>query len=178
MSVIIATNSNSDFICTFLCLQLAVTDANELYVWGASPQVLRLQAQAQKKTRVLEQRDANEKKSKAVGESEKIAGSATNPNEEIKEAFLMDDVQIESARTEAITSDIVSQKRIETENANLKDLNFDSIEESQVHLKPCVVDTSLVKGQINQVRNMTSLIFIHCAYNSNVVIFTFTNVFT
>lgn len=132
-------------------MQLAVTNANELYVWGASPQVLRLQAQAQKKTRVLEQRDANEKKSKVSGESERIAGSATNLNEEIKEGFLMDDVQTESVQTEAITSDIVTQKRIETEKTNLRGLNFDLIEESQAHLKPCVVDTSLVKGQINQV---------------------------
>jgi hypothetical protein len=38
-----------------LYLQLAVSSSNKLYVWGSSPQVLRLQAQAQKKARLLQQ---------------------------------------------------------------------------------------------------------------------------
>ncbi|XP_011864617.1 PREDICTED: uncharacterized protein LOC105560272 isoform X2 [Vollenhovia emeryi] len=109
---------------------LAVTNANKLYTWGASPQVLRLQAQAQKKTRILEQRDANEKRSK-------IPSGATNLNEE----FLVDGVQ-----TETITCDA---ERSETEDK--ADLNIGSIQENQAHLKPCIVDTSLVKGQINQI---------------------------
>ncbi|XP_024872319.1 uncharacterized protein LOC112454915 [Temnothorax curvispinosus] len=126
---------------------LAVTNANNVYIWGASPQVLRLQAQAQKKTRILEQRDATEKKSKTLEESEK----RTNLNEEIKEDVLVDGVQTESAQTKARTSDIETQKRPETENADLKGFNFGLTEESQAHLKPCVVDTSLVKGQITQI---------------------------
>jgi len=36
-------------------LQLAVSSSNKLYTWGSSPQVLRLQAQAQKKARLLQQ---------------------------------------------------------------------------------------------------------------------------
>jgi len=133
-----------------LSLQLAVSNANKLYIWGASPQVLRLQAQAQKKTRISEQQDANEKKNKASRESEKIPSNTTNLNEKIKD-FLKDDVQIKFAQTKTITSEIETQKRPETENADLKDLSFDLIEESQAHLKPCIVDTSLIKGQINQV---------------------------
>lgn len=39
----------------FLYLQLAVSSSNKLYTWGSSPQVLRLQAQAQKKARILQQ---------------------------------------------------------------------------------------------------------------------------
>ena len=39
----------------FLYLQLAVSSSNKLYTWGSSPQVLRLQAQAQKKARLLQQ---------------------------------------------------------------------------------------------------------------------------
>lgn len=138
----------------FLCLQLAVTNENELYIWGASPQILRLQAQTQKKTRILEQeqRDANEKKNKVLAESEKISSGAANLNEEMKEEFLVDSVQTESAQTETITSNTETRKKAETENANSKDFNFGLVEESQAHLKPCVVDTSLVKGQINQVR--------------------------
>jgi len=145
-----------------LSLQLAVSNVNKLYIWGASPQVLRLQAQAQKKTRILEQQDANEKKSKTLRESEKIP-STTNLNEKIKE----DDAQINFAQTKTITSEIETQKTSETENADLKDLSFDLIEESQAHLKPCVVDTSLIKGQINQVCNSVSrsLKFICFAFN-------------
>jgi len=139
-----------------LSLQLAVSNVNKLYIWGASPQVLRLQAQAQKKTRILEQQDANEKKSKTLRESEKIPSNTTNLNEKIKEDFFEDDVQINFAQTKTITSEIETQKPPETENADLKDLSFNLIEESQAHLKPCVVDTSLIKGQINQVCNSGS----------------------
>ncbi|XP_012059515.1 PREDICTED: uncharacterized protein LOC105622712 [Atta cephalotes] len=129
---------------------LAVSNTNKLYIWGASPQVLRLQAQAQKKTRILEQQDANEKRNKALGELEKIPSDATNLNGKIKEVLnKKDGVQTKSSHTE--TFDIGTQKKFETKNAHLKDFNFDLIEESQTHLKPCVVDTSLVKGQINQI---------------------------
>lgn len=141
-------------------MQLAVTNANKLYIWGASPQILRLQAQAQKKTRILEQRDANEKKNKVLGESEKISSGTANLNGKIKEEFLVDSIQTESAQTEVITSNIETQKKPETENADLRDLNFGLIEESQAHLKPCVVDTSLVKGQINQVREKPKNLYI------------------
>lgn len=133
-----------------------------MYVWGASPQVLRLQAQAQKKTRILEQRDANKKRNKVLDESEKMPSDVSNLNEETKEeCLMMDAAQTESAQTDAITSDVDTQKRLE--NADLRDLNFDLIEESQAHLKPCVVDTSLVKAQINQVCNIRSLKFIYVA---------------
>ncbi|KAL0112102.1 hypothetical protein PUN28_013376 [Cardiocondyla obscurior] len=129
---------------------LAVTNTNKLYIWGASPQVLRLQAQAQKRTRILE-RDANEKKTKALEELEKIPSDVTNLNKEIKEDILADNEQIESSQTETIASDTKKQKRSETENVDLKNHNFDLIEENQAHLKPCIVDTSLVKGQITQI---------------------------
>lgn len=164
-------NSNSGFIHAYsvLHLQLAVSNTNKLYIWGASPQVLRLQAQAQKKTRILEQQDVNEKKSKtkALAESEKIPSGGTNLNGEIKEEFLQVGVQQTnvSAQMETIASDIETQKkRRGTEDTDSRDLNFDLIEENQAHLKPCVVDTSLVKGQINQVRGIRSLKFIlRCA---------------
>lgn len=37
----------------FFPLQLAISKSNRLYTWGSSPQVLRMQAQAQKKARML-----------------------------------------------------------------------------------------------------------------------------
>ncbi|XP_011633715.1 uncharacterized protein LOC105424907 [Pogonomyrmex barbatus] len=129
---------------------LAVSNTNKLYIWGASPQVLRLQAQAQKKTRILEQQDANEKKNKVLEDLEKVSSDVTNLSEKIKEDCLMDNV-IKSNQIETITSDVDMQKKFETENTDLKNLNFDLLEENQAHLKPSVVDTSLVKGQINQI---------------------------
>jgi hypothetical protein len=40
-------------------LQLAVSSTNKLYIWGASPQVLRLQAQAQKKAKLQQQQQSS-----------------------------------------------------------------------------------------------------------------------
>ncbi|XP_011686419.1 PREDICTED: uncharacterized protein LOC105449118 [Wasmannia auropunctata] len=135
---------------------LAVSNTNKLFIWGASPQVLRLQAQAQKKTRILEQQEnASEKNSKVLGGSEKRgSSSATNLNREIKKEFLENSVQTKSTQMQMITSDTETQKKSETENTDLRDLNFDLIEENQAHLRPCVVDTSLIKGQINQVHEI------------------------
>lgn len=118
---------------------------NKLYIWGASPQILRLQAQAQKKTRVLEQQDANEKRNKTWG---KISNSAVNLNKEMKE-FLEED-QVKSVQTETIASNVEMQKK-PFEITGFENINIDLIEENQTHLKPSVVDTSLIKGQITQV---------------------------
>ncbi|XP_072761626.1 uncharacterized protein Ca isoform X2 [Anoplolepis gracilipes] len=122
---------------------LALSDTNKLYVWGASPQVLRLQAQAQKKIRILEQQD--ERKNKTLEESERMPGSVINLNEEMKE-LLEDNVQ--SVETEAIASSVETRKK-SSENADLR--NISSMDESQAHLKPSIVDTSLIKGQITQI---------------------------
>lgn len=43
----------------FLYLQLALSSTNKLYVWGASPQVLRLQAQAQKKAKLQQHQSSS-----------------------------------------------------------------------------------------------------------------------
>ncbi|XP_014467574.1 PREDICTED: uncharacterized protein LOC106740753 isoform X2 [Dinoponera quadriceps] len=128
---------------------LVVSNTNKLYTWGASPQALRLQAQAQKKSRILEQQDAGEKRNKASDHSEKMPNSSLNLDEEVKE-FLEDDVQTKPAQTEAITSDAEIRRKL-SENANLRNLNIGFIEEDQTHLTPSVVDTSLVKGQIAQI---------------------------
>lgn len=104
--------------------------------------------QAQKRTRILEQQEANEKKNKALEELEK-SGTL---NEEMKE-FIEGSVKTNFAKTDATTASTAKTQKKLSENVDLKDLNNDqhSIEESQVHLKPSVVDTSLVKGQITQV---------------------------
>lgn len=129
---------------------MAVSNTNKLYTWGASPQVLRLQAQAQKKIRILEQQEANEKmsKSNSLEELAKESTDSVNINEEIKE-FLEDGTQTKTAQSEMITPNAAMQKK--SENADLTSINLDFVEESQAHLKPSLVDTSLVKGQITQV---------------------------
>lgn len=140
-------SNNGNLIHSYLvCLQLALSDTNKLYVWGASPQVLRLQAQAQKKTRILEQQE--EKKNRSLEESERVPSGVINLNEEMKE-LLEDNVQ--SMETETIAS--VETRKKPSENADLKNITMknSSIDESQAHLKPSVVDTSLIKGQITQV---------------------------
>ncbi|EFN83345.1 X-linked retinitis pigmentosa GTPase regulator-like protein [Harpegnathos saltator] len=127
---------------------LVVSNTNKLYTWGASPQALRLQAQAQKKSRILEQQDASEKRNRTSEDLEKMPNSSLNLDEEMKE-FLENNIQTKSAQTET-TSNIEIQKKL-SENSNLKNLNTGFIEEDQTHLKPSVVDTSLVKGQITQI---------------------------
>lgn len=131
-------------------MQLVVSNTNKLYTWGASPQALRLQAQAQKKSRIQEQQDASEKRNKTSEDLEKMPNSRLNLDEDIKEFLKEDSVQTKSAQTETIASDIGIQKKI-SENTNLRNLNVGFIEEDQTHLRPSIVDTSLVKGQITQV---------------------------
>lgn len=78
-----------------------------------------------------------------------MPSSAVNLDEEMKE-FLVDNIETKSAQAETIASDMEIKKKL-SENANLRNLNIGLTEEDQTHLKPSVVDTSLVKGQITQV---------------------------
>jgi hypothetical protein len=59
-----------------ISLQLAVSSTNKLYIWGSSPQVLRLQAQAQKKSRLLQQ------------QQQQLLQSTLNKNSEISDPLL------------------------------------------------------------------------------------------
>lgn len=121
-------------------LQLAVTTTNKLYTWGASPQVLRLQAQAQKKARILQHQLAAEK---------------LNKNNESVDATCNDDDNAQENNSE-VTANHNTQS---TRNSNVKlpkspsfrGINVGMIEEAQTHLQPSLVDTSLVIGQIVQV---------------------------
>lgn len=77
-----------------------------------------------------------------------MSSSVINLDEEEMKEFLEDDVQTKSyAHTDVIT-DVKTQKK-PSDNANLRNIGI--IEEDQTHLKPSIVDTSLVKGQITQV---------------------------
>jgi hypothetical protein len=67
-----------------LSLQLAVSSSNKLYVWGSSPQVLRLQAQAQKKSRLLQQ--------------QQLLHSTLNKNSEITDPLLQSPISGTTAK--------------------------------------------------------------------------------
>lgn len=60
--------------------------------------------------------------------------------------LLEDNVQ--TMETKTIASSVETRKK-PSQNADLKNIGL--IDESQTHLKPSVVDTSLIKGQITQV---------------------------
>lgn len=85
----------------------------------------------------MEQQD--ERKNKTLEESERMP-SGVNLNEDL----LQDNVQT----VEMETVSVETQKK-PSESADLRNIRL--IDESQAHLKPSIVDTSLIKGQITQV---------------------------
>lgn len=132
-----------------------------MYTWGASPQVLRLQIQAQKKSKILEYQAAAEKYAEAEFESQ----NAPNNDETGKVTKVTDDsssvpsyVRIAPSHhsSQAIGAIPINlQKRLSdnivSNSSNLRDLNVGFFEEAQTHMKPVLVDTSLVNGGIVQV---------------------------
>ncbi|XP_076387306.1 RCC1 and BTB domain containing protein claret isoform X2 [Megachile rotundata] len=128
---------------------LAVSYTNKLYVWGASPQVLRLQAQTQKRARILEQRDNIIKQFENIDEFEKVPDQActNDTSEEVSES----NAQNKNAQVKQTESSYSDSRKKQLDNVCLKNVNVGSIEEAQTHLKPTVVDTSLVRGDIIQI---------------------------
>lgn len=83
----------------------------------------------------------DEKKNKTLEKSERMP-SGVNLNEDLLE----DNVQ--TIETETITSSIETRKK-PSESADLRNIGL--TDESQAHLKPSIIDTSSIKGQITQV---------------------------
>ncbi|XP_076231996.1 RCC1 and BTB domain containing protein claret [Calliopsis andreniformis] len=125
---------------------LAVSHTNKLYIWGASPQVLRCQAQSQKRTRILEARDAIVKQFENIDEFEK-ATDQTNMND-VGEETPEGSAHSKGERMKAISAD---SRRRQLDSMSSKNPEVGSIEENQSHLKPSIVDTSLVTGDIVQI---------------------------
>ncbi|XP_024936810.1 uncharacterized protein LOC107263725 isoform X2 [Cephus cinctus] len=132
---------------------LAVSHTNKLYTWGASPQVLRLQAQAQKKSRILQQA-ALEKKFENL-ESERYDG---RDNVDSKAELDQNDAQnSDTVQTkDGTTSTILMQGNLANgtrfpKSPSFRSMNIGLLEEAQTHMKPSLVDTSLVNGQIVQI---------------------------
>lgn len=127
---------------------MALSNTNKLYVWGASPKVLKLQAQALKKTRILEQQEANEKQANNSEKNIEKEGNDTAINKNTQETAKESNKQILS--TKIITSGL-QLRRKQFDGISTRNINVGLLEESQAHLKPSLVDTSLVKGRIIQV---------------------------
>ena len=104
-----------------------------------------MQAQTQKRTRILEQRDL--KQFENIDEFEKVTDSANmnDTNEEVLE----NNAQNRNVQSKACGISTESRKKLD--NTCLKSVNVGSLEEAQTHLKPTIVDTSLVKGDIIRV---------------------------
>ncbi|KAH0535397.1 uncharacterized protein LOC123267719 [Cotesia glomerata] len=118
---------------------LAVSATNKLYTWGSSPQVLRLQTQAQKKTKMMEFQAAAEKYAESLEDFEAIDDEASDKLSSI----------------EKLAIKTVNERKLLCPNVpktiSLRDINLGLLEEAQTHLKPVVVDTSLVNGRIVQI---------------------------
>lgn len=93
----------------------------------------------------MEQRDI--KQLENIDEFEKVADS-TNMND-INEEVLENDAQNKNAQAKNGIN--TESRRKQLDNVCLRNVNVGSLEEAQTHLKPTIVDTSLVKGNIIQV---------------------------
>lgn len=92
----------------------------------------------------MEQRDI--KQLENIDEFEKIADS-TNMND-TNEEVLENDAQTKNAQAKSGIN--IESRRKQLDNVCLRNVNVGSLEEAQTHLKPTIVDTSLVKGNIIQ----------------------------
>lgn len=82
-----------------------------------------------------------------IDEFEKVTDSANmnDTNEEVLE----NNAQNRNVQSKACGISTESRKKLD--NTCLKSVNVGSLEEAQTHLKPTIVDTSLVKGDIIRV---------------------------
>ncbi|XP_049853132.1 uncharacterized protein LOC126334689 isoform X3 [Schistocerca gregaria] len=113
---------------------LALSTSNKLYCWGSSPQVLRLQAQAHKKARLMQKHTAPAADKAPSPPASPHAAVVVSPTMEFKGLAAMGTelVADHSSSPQRTSSDVLSDK------------------EGQHHLLPQEVDTSLVTGTIVQ----------------------------
>lgn len=138
---------------------LAVGVSNRLYSWGSSPQVLRLQAQAQKKARLIlhqqlqQQRPLSPQKPNINGRKPPVKMQSTDQTSDqtLTESNPNGSVAVD-ARTDGGTDDGVQPVEEATRNEGESSQAATTAEgESQAHLLPSVVDTTLVLGPITQI---------------------------
>ncbi|KAG7209510.1 hypothetical protein KM043_015595 [Ampulex compressa] len=113
---------------------LAISTTNKLYMWGASPQVLR--SQVRERARALE-KDVIEKQF----ENAEVPDNSPDPinGDYIKQETVENNAQNVEVRKEQYNC------------SNSRNINKGLLEESQAHLKPSVVDTSSLTNEIIRV---------------------------
>ncbi|KAK0092550.1 hypothetical protein PV326_001178 [Microctonus aethiopoides] len=131
---------------------LAVSISNKVYMWGSSPQVLRLQTQAQKKSKLLELQAMIEKD---VDNSNKRNSQSTEAKSNFDSDYNEDLLDKNVSTLKKIVIQNVNQKKSncskESKYHKSREINLGVLEETQTHLKPTLVDTSLVNGPIVQI---------------------------
>lgn len=100
----------------------------------------------------MEQRDNIIKQFENIDEFEKVPDQA-NMNDTNEEA-LESNAQNKNAQVKSTETSHSETRKKQLDNVCLKSVNVGSIEEAQTHLKPTIVDTSLVRGDIIQVCEM------------------------
>ncbi|XP_031777146.1 uncharacterized protein LOC100677930 isoform X2 [Nasonia vitripennis] len=119
---------------------LATSCTNRLYIWGSNPQVLRLQSK-ERKVRMHKAKVAE------AQERELAAASLADTPEEQENAN--DAGESSEAGAAAMVSNDTPQAAAKSSIVVVPEAEND--EESQAHLVPACVDTSLVKGKIVQI---------------------------
>ncbi|KAF7988653.1 hypothetical protein HCN44_001226 [Aphidius gifuensis] len=135
-------------IATSYFHNLAITMTNKLYTWGSSPQILRLQSQAQKKIKLLEYQAAVDKYNNNDDDDDELtsccsSSSSNNNNDDLSD--------IEKLAIKTINERKLNSSNNNIQKIGLKDVNLGLLEENQTHLIPILVDTNLVNGKIVQI---------------------------
>ncbi|KAK0180736.1 hypothetical protein PV327_003090 [Microctonus hyperodae] len=132
---------------------LAVSISNRVYMWGSSPQVLRLQTQAQKKSKLLELQGIVEKD---IDNSNKNNSQSIEVRSNFDNDYNEDLLDKNVSTLKKMVVQTINQKKSNCSkelkyHKSSRDINLGDLEETQTHLKPSLVDTSLVNGQIVQI---------------------------
>lgn len=134
---------------------LAVSWTNKLYIWGSSPQVLRLQTQAQKKSKLQEFQAAVEKYAEILEEFD-TANIVNYRPTSVDGNYPDEFTNVNLSLIDKLAIHTINERKSNYfpyvgKSINLRDINLGLLEETQSHLKPVLVDTSLVNGRIVQI---------------------------
>lgn len=136
----------------FLCFltQFIVTKSNKLYTWGASPQLIRLNNQARKRTKLAQKFE--ETKIELMTEN---AGSDLNENFHKKSDATADNVASEEQKNRMNATEVTSIVSASTSHASLEDGNQNIMNVAEESIsKPTPVDSSPTAS--NGVSNVAS----------------------
>ena len=103
--------------------QLALSSSNKLYVWGSSPQVLRLQAQAQKKARLFQQQQQQQHPSSVSAPPSPLKSVHVQKNTTTQAAHVGDTVK----DSQESTSTFHNPTFVEPVDPGLSDFNLTSV---------------------------------------------------